>query len=161
MAKDGQLHSIPLQGFWADVGQPKDFLTGTGLYLTSLAEQGSKQLAPKSSTIVGNVLIHETAVIGENCRIGPDVTIGPGVKIGNGVRLNRSVLMKNSIVRDNAWINNSIVGWYSSVGRWARLDNITVLGEDVHVADEVFVNGGSVLPHKSVGASILTPQIVM
>ncbi|KAJ3025048.1 UNVERIFIED_CONTAM: mannose-1-phosphate guanyltransferase [Siphonaria sp. JEL0065] len=161
MAKDGQLHSIPLQGFWADVGQPKDFLTGTGLYLTSLAEQGSKQLAPKSSTIVGNVLIHETAVIGENCRIGPDVTIGPGVKIGNGVRLNRSVLMKNSIVRDNAWINNSIVGWYSSVGRWARLDNTTVLGEDVHVADEVFVNGGSVLPHKSVGASILTPQIVM
>ncbi|KAJ3123232.1 mannose-1-phosphate guanyltransferase, partial [Physocladia obscura] len=80
MAKAGQLHSIPLQGFWADVGQPKDFLKGTGLYLNSLAESESTvlRLAPQSANIVGNVLIHETAVIGENCKIGPDVTIGPG-----------------------------------------------------------------------------------
>lgn len=28
MAKDGQLHAMELQGFWMDVGQPKDFLTG-------------------------------------------------------------------------------------------------------------------------------------
>jgi NDP-sugar pyrophosphorylase family protein len=45
-------------------------------------------------------------------------------------------------------VKDSIVGWHSSVGRWARLDNVTVLGEDVHVSDEVYVNGGSVLPHK-------------
>lgn len=32
MAKDGQLHAMELQGFWMDVGQPKDFLTGI-LYL--------------------------------------------------------------------------------------------------------------------------------
>ena len=35
MAKDGQLHSTPLIGFWADVGQPKDFLSGMNLYLES------------------------------------------------------------------------------------------------------------------------------
>ena len=28
MARDGQLHCLELQGFWMDVGQPKDFLTG-------------------------------------------------------------------------------------------------------------------------------------
>jgi mannose-1-phosphate guanylyltransferase len=28
MAKDGQLHCLELEGFWMDVGQPKDFLTG-------------------------------------------------------------------------------------------------------------------------------------
>lgn len=32
MAKDGQLHAMELQGFWMDVGQPKDFLTGIALY---------------------------------------------------------------------------------------------------------------------------------
>lgn len=28
MAQDGQLNAMELQGFWMDVGQPKDFLTG-------------------------------------------------------------------------------------------------------------------------------------
>lgn len=28
MATDGQLNAMELQGFWMDVGQPKDFLTG-------------------------------------------------------------------------------------------------------------------------------------
>lgn len=48
-------------------------------------------------------------------------------------------------------VKDSIVGWHSSVGRWARLVNTTVLGEDVHVSDEVYVNGGSILPHKCIG----------
>ena len=28
MAEDGQLFAMELSGFWMDVGQPKDFLTG-------------------------------------------------------------------------------------------------------------------------------------
>lgn len=36
MANDGQLHCMELKGFWMDVGQPKDFLTGMCLYLGSL-----------------------------------------------------------------------------------------------------------------------------
>jgi len=61
-------------------------------------------------------------------------------------------------VKDFAWVNESIIGWHSSVGRWTRLDGTTVLGEDVHVKDEVFTNGATVLPHKSVGNHILSPQ---
>jgi hypothetical protein len=45
-------------------------------------------------------------------------------------------------------------GWGSSVGRWARLENVTVLGEDVTIGDEIYVNGGSVLPHKSIKANV-------
>ncbi|KAJ3116871.1 mannose-1-phosphate guanyltransferase [Phlyctochytrium bullatum] len=162
MARDGQLHATPLEGFWADVGQPKDFLIGTGLFLKSLSHNASPLIAPASTPgIIGNVMIHETATVGKDCKIGPDVVIGPGVTIGNGVRLNRAVIMRGSTVKDNAWVKDSIVGWHSSVGRWARLDNTTVLGEDVHVSDEIFVNGGSVLPHKSVSSNILEPQIVM
>jgi mannose-1-phosphate guanylyltransferase len=43
---DGQLHSFDLEGFWMDVGQPKDFLSGTCLYLSSLTKKGSKLLTP-------------------------------------------------------------------------------------------------------------------
>lgn len=47
------------------------------------------------------------------------------------------------------------------VGQWVRMENITVLGEDVIVQDELYVNGGQVLPHKSIGSSVPEPQIIM
>lgn len=34
MAQDGELYAMELPGFWMDVGQPKDFLTGKCLYIT-------------------------------------------------------------------------------------------------------------------------------
>lgn len=160
MAKDGQLHATPLIGFWADVGQPKDFLIGNALYLISLSLQKSPLLA-KGDHIVGNVMVDPTVKLGHGCKIGPNVVIGPNVNIGTGVRLRDTVLMAGVTVKDFSWIKDSIIGWHSSVGRWARLDATTVLGEDVHVKDEVFTNGATVLPHKSVGANILSPQIVM
>jgi mannose-1-phosphate guanylyltransferase len=64
------------------------------------------------------------------------------------------VLLKNSRVKDHAWVKSSIVGWNSTVGKWARLENITVLGDDVTIGDEVYVNGGSVLPHKSIKQNV-------
>jgi mannose-1-phosphate guanylyltransferase len=41
------------------------------------------------------------------------------------------------------------------------MENTTVLGEDVIVKDEIYINGGQVLPHKSIAASVLEPQIIM
>ncbi|TPX71452.1 hypothetical protein SpCBS45565_g01035 [Spizellomyces sp. 'palustris'] len=160
MARDGQLHAMPLKGFWADVGQPKDFLTGSALYLNSLASHTPDTLA-SGPQIVGNVLIHPSATIGAGCKIGPNVVLGPNTIIGDGVRLSDAVIMDGARVMDNALIRDSIVGWSSSVGRWSRLERVTVLGEDVHVSDEIYVNGACVLPHKSVGANILEPKIVM
>lgn len=156
MVKEGELHSFDLEGFWMDVGQPKDFLSGTCLYLSSLAKKGSKLLTPTTEPYVhgGNVMIDPSAQIGQNCKIGPNVTIGPNVKIGDGVRLQRSVLLAGSTVKEHAWVKSTIVGWNSTVGRWARLENVTVLGDDVTVGDEIYCNGASVLPHKSIKANV-------
>ena len=153
---DRQLHSFDLEGFWMDVGQPKDFLSGTCLYLSSLAKKGSKKLAPPGTSYVygGNVLVDPSAKIGKNCRIGPNVTIGPNVVIGDGVRLQRCVLLARSKVKDHAWVKSTIVGWNSSIGKWARLENVSVLGDDVTIGDEVYVNGGSILPHKSIKQNV-------
>ena len=145
MASDGQLHSFDLEGYWMDVGQPKDFLAGTSLYLGSLSAKNPEILAQRSTCdylVGGNVLVHPTAKIGKGCRIGPNVTIGAGCVIGDGVRIQRSVIMEGCRIKDHAWIKSTIVGWRGTVGRWARLENISVLGEDVSVADEIFVNGG-------------------
>jgi len=163
MAIDGQLHSFDLEGYWMDVGQPKDFLTGTCLYLANLAKKQSHLLTPPSASFVygGNVLVDPSAKIGKNCRIGPNVTVGPNCIIGDGVRLQRCVLLEGSRVKDHAWVKSTIVGWHSTVGRWARLENVSVLGDDVTIADEIYVNGGSILPHKSISSNVDHPQIIM
>ncbi|KAK7991850.1 mannose-1-phosphate guanyltransferase [Apiospora sp. TS-2023a] len=163
IVREGQLHSFDLEGFWMDVGQPKDFLTGTCLYLSSLAKKNPKLLVSPSESYVygGNVMVDPSAKIGKNCRIGPNVVIGPGCVIGDGVRLQRCTLLPNSKVKDHAWVKSTIVGWNSTVGKWARLENVTVLGDDVTIGDEIYVNGGSVLPHKSIKANVDVPAIIM
>jgi len=162
MVHDSQLHSFDLDGFWMDVGQPKDFLIGTCLYLSSLSKRAPGMLVKDADWLYGgNVLMDPSAKVGKNCRIGPNVTIGPNVIIGDGVRLQRSVVLEGSRIKDHAWVKSTIVGWRSTVGRWARLENVSVLGDDVTIADEVYVNGGRVLPHKSIKANVEIPSIIM
>lgn len=160
MAADGALHTMDLEGFWMDVGQPKDYLTGIGLYLKSL-ELKQSNLIPKGDQFIGNNLIDPTAKIGKGCIIGPNVTIGANVVIEDGVRISRSAILEGAHIRAHSWIASSIVGWRSNVGKWVRIEGGSVLGDDVAVKDELFVNGATVLPNKSLTSSIPNPQIIM
>ena len=56
MAEEGQLYCMQLHGFWMDIGQPKDFLTGMCLYLMSLKQKTPEKLH-KGPDIIGSVLI--------------------------------------------------------------------------------------------------------
>jgi len=161
MAEQNQLFALPLEGYWMDVGQPKDFLAGMALYLGSLKIKSPEFLSPAGPGIVSPVLIDPTAIIKEGCVIGPNVTIGPKCVINQGVRLRDTTILEGVTVGANSWIKNSIIGWQSSVGKWVRMENISVLGEDVHIADELYINGGKILPHKSISTSIPEPEIVM
>lgn len=42
-----------------------------------------------------------------------------------------------------------------------RVENTTVIGEDVVVKDELYVNGARVLPHKAISSSVPEPVIIM
>lgn len=160
MASAGELHCMELTGFWMDVGQPKDFLTGMCLYLASLREKRSEDLA-KGPCIVGDVLVHPTAKIGNNCRIGPNVTLGPDVVVDDGVCIKRCTVLRGTHIKSHSWMDSCIIGWRCKVGQWVRMENVTVLGEDVTVKDMIYVNGGKVLPHKSISNSVPEPQIIM
>lgn len=160
MAEEGQLFAMELQGFWMDIGQPKDFLTGMCMYLQSVRHKHPDWLHARPG-FAGNVLVDPTAKIGENCCIGPNVTIGPGVTVEDGVRIKRCTIMKGSRIRSHSWLESSIVGWSSAVGQWVRMENVTVLGEDVIVNDELYLNGANVLPHKCIAESVPEPRIIM
>ena len=42
-----------------------------------------------------------------------------------------------------------------------RMENVSVLGEDVLIQDELYINGGRILPHKNIAISVPEPQIIM
>lgn len=156
-----QLYSYDLEGYWKDVGQPKDFLTGTGLFLTSLSKRDPKKMCHEKFVHQGNVLVDPSAKIHPNALIGPNVVIGPGVVVGDGARIQRSVILANSQVKDHACVKSTIVGWNSIIGKWARTEGGTVLGDDVVIKNEIYVNGAKVLPHKSIGVNVEKESIIM
>jgi mannose-1-phosphate guanylyltransferase len=154
LAQEGKLFAMVMPGFWMDIGQPRDYLTGLTLYLRSLRERSPEMLAKAESaqlegvSVVGNVLVDPTAIVAPGCKLGPDVSVGPGCVIEQGVRLTKCTILRGAKVKEHACVAGSVVGWHSIIGKWARLDNCCVLGEDVQVADEKFLNGSVVLPHK-------------
>jgi mannose-1-phosphate guanylyltransferase len=117
MVRDDQLHAMELPGFWMDVGQPKDYLIGLGLYLNSLTTLNPEMLSQHPS-VQGPVLIDPSVQIGEGCKIGPNVSLGPGVKIGDGVRLRNCAIFKDTHIKSYSWVERSIIGWRSTIGRW-------------------------------------------
>jgi mannose-1-phosphate guanylyltransferase len=161
MAADEQLYAMELKGFWMDVGQPKDYLAGMCKYLTYLQENKDKHPLASGRGIIEPVLIDPTAKISNNCLIGPYVTIGPNVVIEDGVRLRRTTVLEGVTIKKNSWVDSSIVGWESRIGQWVRMEGVSVLGRDVRIADELYINGGMILDHKAIKDTIPEPAIIM
>ncbi|KAI8103832.1 hypothetical protein M9434_002099 [Picochlorum sp. BPE23] len=161
VAADKKLYATELDGYWMDVGQPQDYLTGLALHLASKKRKRSEELA-QGDNIEGNVIIDTSCKIGKGCKIGPNVSIGQGCEIGDGVRLSNCVLLHRVKVKNYSHVADSILGWGTQVGRWARIENKAVIGEDVFIKDEVALNGAIVLPHKDIKESVTEPgKIIM
>ncbi|KAL5267256.1 hypothetical protein ACHWQZ_G004330 [Mnemiopsis leidyi] len=160
MCKEAELYAMELPGYWMDVGQPKDFVIGSSLYLDHVSRTKPEILC-KNQSCLGNVLVDKSATIGRNCQIGPDVVIGPDCVIEDGVCLQKTTVMQGCRIGSHTWINNSIVGWRCKIGKWVRMEGVSVLGEDVTIRDELYINGGRILPHKEIGDSIPNPAIIM
>ncbi|MCP9263545.1 Mannose-1-phosphate guanyltransferase [Dirofilaria immitis] len=164
MAKAHTLYAYILNdddNFWMDIGQPRDFLLGTRLYLHFVQSKYSQIFLHNNCNIEEDVMIHDTAYIGKDCIIGPNVVIGSNVKIYDGVCLRDSTILSNSIIHSHSWINGSIIGRKCIIGSWVRIDNICVIGDNVIVKDELYLNGARVLPHKTISVSVLEPDIIM
>lgn len=184
MAKDGTLFCFRLDGYWADIGQPKDFLHGMSLYLQELKskqhttwvpdtkEGGApvgphtgpppeETLLPEGPHVIGNVLVDPSVRVGEGCVLGPNVTVDSGVVLGRGCRLKNCALMAGVSLADFCCVDSAIIGWRSALGKWVRIEGLTVVGEKVRVAAECLINGAFILPHKTITQSILDPGAII
>jgi mannose-1-phosphate guanylyltransferase len=56
MAAEGNLYSMKLQGYWMDIGQPKDFIEGTCQHLDYLGRTNPSKLTT-GSNFIGSVVV--------------------------------------------------------------------------------------------------------
>ena len=61
--------------------------------------------------------------------------------------------MEGTKILGYALIEGSIIGWQNTIGRWARINGLTVTAEDVQIKDELIINGAMIMPHKSIATS--------
>lgn len=54
-------------------------------------------------------------------------------------------------MRDHSFVDGSIIGWKSTIGKWCRVTGLSVIAEDVQIKDTAYLNGTKILPHKGVG----------
>jgi len=153
MAADGEIFVFTLDGYWMDIGQPKDYLTGQRLFLQSLRAHQTERLA-KGDFITGDVLIDPSAKVDPTAHLGPNVVIGANCVVGAGAKIFNTTVMEGTKINSYAYVEGSIIGWNNTVGKWTRINGLTVSAEDVQFKDEIHVNGAMVMPHKGVAASL-------
>lgn len=72
----------------------------------------------------------------------------------SGARIKNSVILEKVIVNNSAFIDNSIIGWKTQVGKWSRIENHSILGEEVNVHPEVALSNTIVLPNVQVKCNV-------
>lgn len=79
----------------------------------------------------------------------------------SGARIKNSVLMKDAVVEECSYLEGTIVGWKSKIGKWVRINGLSVLGEETVISDEIYLNGSTVLPNVTVKTSQPSPGSVI
>lgn len=149
-ATDGVLYVMNLEGYWLDIGQPKDFLQGSLLVLNNKKEG----LLSNNNKIIGKVTSEEGCLIEEGALVGPNVVLGKNVTIKSGARVRDSVILSGVTLENHCFVEGSIIGWNSIIGKWARIKGLSILGEDVNIASEVSVEEGIILPNVAVKSDV-------
>jgi mannose-1-phosphate guanylyltransferase len=152
MAADGEIFVFTLDGYWMDIGQPKDYLTGQRLFLESLRFKANGRLS-KGDNITGDVLVDPTSSVDPTAQLGPNVVIGANCIVGPGSKIYNTTVMEGTKILGYGLIEGSIIGWQNTIGKWARVNGLTVTAEDVQIKDEIYINGAMIMPHKSVAIS--------
>lgn len=167
-----QMYVHESTGYWEQLKTPGLMLKCSDLYLSQYRQTSPDMLASNRAggpSIVGNVYLHPSAKVHPTAKLGPNVAVAAGARIGAGVRLMETIVLDDVEVREHACVQNAIVGWKCVIGRWSRVQGtgdfdsktgVTILGEDVVVADEVVVSGCIVLPHKEIKETVRDETIL-
>jgi len=169
----GKMFAYKHNDFWMSIKS-----AGSALYANRVQLELYKKNSPdRLKNADETVFVHPSAQVDPTAKLGPHVSIGPNVRIGPGVRVKNSIVLDNVHLKAHCCILNSIIGWYSIVGEWSRVEGtatkldpnsphattdnfrlfdndgklratVTILGRDVIVPSEHIVLNSIVLPSK-------------
>uniref|UniRef100_A0A9J8B502 GDP-mannose pyrophosphorylase Aa n=1 Tax=Cyprinus carpio carpio TaxID=630221 RepID=A0A9J8B502_CYPCA len=191
LAGQGKLYVYKTDRFWSQIKSAGSAIYASRLYLNQYHTTHPERLAtnreggPKTR---GKLLGWLTPQAVLSWQLGPNVSIGTGVTIGAGVRVRESIILHGATLQDHSCVLNSIVGWGSTIGKWARVEgtpsdpnpndpyakidsetlfrdgkltpSITILGCNVNIPSEVIILNSIVLPHKDLNRSFKN-QIIL
>jgi len=165
LAKEEKLYGYKFQGYWTDIGKPKDYLKANRLLL-DIETQNRK--TSKNATLEDEVKIHKPCILGKNVTIGSKSKIGPYVAIGENVTIGKAVNIENSIIfprthiSDFTSIKGAIIGEATMIGRLVTIENGCIIGDYVIIQDNITLTQDvTVCPSKEVTENILTPKCLM
>uniref|UniRef100_A0A673Y683 GDP-mannose pyrophosphorylase Aa n=1 Tax=Salmo trutta TaxID=8032 RepID=A0A673Y683_SALTR len=125
LAGQGKLYVYKTPAIWSQIKSAGSAIYASRLYLNQYHKTHPERLATNKEggpRISGNVYIHPTANIDPTAVLGPNVSIGTGVTIGAGVRVRESIILHGATLQDHSCVLNCIVGWDSTIGKWARVE---------------------------------------
>jgi NDP-sugar pyrophosphorylase family protein len=165
LAEDNKLFGYVFTDLWVDIGEPADYLKANKLFLETYLKKsqiGRNVNIEKSAEILDPTVIGNMVNISEKSKIGPFAAVGEKVSIGKGVRIKNSIILPNAKICDYASIKGAIIGQEAYIGRQVKIEDRCILGDYVHVNDNVTLTSGvSICPSKEVSESVLTPQNLM
>jgi mannose-1-phosphate guanylyltransferase len=143
MVADGTLYARPDDAYWIDVGTPERYLQASLDIIDGLRPEPFEPpvlTATIEGEVVEPVFIGPDVVIEEGATVERSV-LGPGCHVLGGATVVDSVLNGGVAVGQGASIRRSILGPSVVVGDGARLDDLTVIGDGVHVEDHAVLVG--------------------
>jgi NDP-sugar pyrophosphorylase family protein len=165
LVKERKLCGFIFQGYWTDIGKPKDFLKANKLLLGT--EIKNERVA-KTATLEREVKLRKPCIIGDNVtirsksKIGPNTTIGDNVTIGKGVSIENTIIFPRAVISDFTSIKGAIIGEASRIGKKAKIENGCIIGDYVVIQDNITLTQNvSVCPYKEVTENVLTPKCLM
>ncbi|KFZ67231.1 Mannose-1-phosphate guanyltransferase alpha-A, partial [Podiceps cristatus] len=191
LAGSGKLYVYKTDGFWSQIKSAGSAIYASRLYLNQYSKSHPERLAQNKpggpiirglcSGVLRAPLFLTSSSPSLSSQLGPNVSIGEGVTVGAGVRVRESIVLHGASLHDHTCVLNTIVGWDSTIGRWARVEgtpsdpnpndpyakidsetlfrdgrltpSITILGCSVTIPAEVVILNSIVLPHKELSRS--------
>lgn len=164
MVGDGQMGAVVLdeeKDVIFKLTSAADLVDSSAYYFKSYSAEKSWRVLEALETNKGDlqsmkfgVFIHSSAKIGKEAEIGPNCYIGQNVNVGAGTRILNSIVLGGCEIGDHCVIQNAIIGFNSSMGRWCRVEGqsekhrVAILGVGSILEPEIHIYDCLVLPNK-------------
>ncbi len=165
LAQEGKLFGHDFEGFWTDIGEPKDYLKANRLFLSkgltkNDIQKGTNEMPQKE--IQNPSVVGKDVAIGETSKIGPYATIADHVTLGKGVRIEDSIIFSGTTISDFTSVRGAIVGENANLGKWVKIESGCLIGDYAVIQDNVTLTKDVIVcPSKEVSESVLKPKCLL